>query len=189
MAIVTTQEERALLKKVVAKDRRAFEALYQRYYRRLFGYLWKITRRPEIVEEVVNDVMLTVWQSASRFDENALPSSWILGIAYRKALKALERLRRAHREPPYEPWEPSEEVGPEQLLVRREMASALGQALAELSPEQRAVVELTYYQGLSYREIAGIVGCPINTVKTRMFHARRRLREVLPAVGMADHSG
>ncbi|HEY4573032.1 MAG TPA: sigma-70 family RNA polymerase sigma factor, partial [Thermoanaerobaculia bacterium] len=82
-----------------------------------------------------------------------------------------------------------EPEGPESLLARRELASVLGRAMAQLPPEQRAVVELTYYQGCSYPEIAAIVGCPVNTVKTRMFHARRRLREVLPGLGVSGYAG
>jgi len=183
------EDEHALLARVAAKDRRAFEALYQRYYRRLFGYIFKVTRRAEIVEEVVNDVMFTVWQSAGRFDGRSRPSSWILGIAYRKALKALSRLKPRPVLAGDEDERSVDHEGPERLAVRREVASVLGRALAALSPEQRAVVELTYYEGLAYREIAVILSCPVNTVKTRMFHARRRLREMLPGLGLASHLG
>lgn len=71
-------------------------------------------------------------------------------------------------------------------MAAREASTLLGRALALLSPEQRAVVELTYYEGLSYPEIANLLDCPTNTVKTRMFHARKRLRETLPGLGLAD---
>ncbi len=69
------------------------------------------------------------------------------------------------------------------LLLARVLAKAIG----ALSPEQRAVVELTFYRGFSYREVAEIVGCPVNTVKTRMFHARRRLSQLLPEFGTGYH--
>jgi RNA polymerase sigma-70 factor (ECF subfamily) len=88
-----------------------------------------------------------------------------------------------------EPVAEMAEGGPESLLTRRELAGTLGKALHALSPEHRAVVELTYYYELSYPEIAQIVGCPVNTVKTRMFHARRRLRELLPGLGVSSHTG
>ncbi len=78
---------------------------------------------------------------------------------------------------------------PESLAARRELATVLGTALHRLSPEQRAVVELTYFYGLAYTEIAEIVGCPVNTVKTRMFHARRRLKELLPELGVSTYAG
>jgi RNA polymerase sigma-70 factor (ECF subfamily) len=182
-------DELALLRRVAAKDRKAFEALYHLYYRRLFGYLLKITRRADLVEEVLNDVMLAIWKGAAGFDGRSRPSTWIFGIAYHKALKALAR----------QPQEPGEETKsgpelvdreePESLAVRRELATVLSRALGALPPDQRAVVELTYYYGLAYHEISEIVGCPVNTVKTRMFHARRRLREMLPGLGVSSHTG
>ncbi len=177
-------DEQSLLARIAAKDRRAFETLYHRYHRRLFVYLFKVTRRADLIEELVNDVMMVVWQSAARFDGISRPSTWILGIAYRKALKALSRRKEPVGEPVARPFERQVE-GPDRLLARREEATVLGRALARLPPDQRAVVELTYYFGYSYREIAEIVDCPVNTVKTRMFHARRRLRDALPQSGLA----
>src|SRR4051794_41881177 len=90
-------DELALLHRVAAKDRRAFEALYHLYYRRLFGYLLKLTRRADLVEGVLNDVMLAIWKGAAGFDGRSPPSTWIFGIAYPKAPKALAR--RARRAP------------------------------------------------------------------------------------------
>lgn len=186
-----SHDERALLRRVGNKDRSAFETLYHLYYRRLFAYVFKLTRRAELVEEVVNDVLLAVWQSATRFDGRSRPSTWIFGIAYHKALKALARAvnRRPAGDDEREAPEPVDPDGPESLVARRELKSVLGRALAALSPEHRAVVELTYFYGCSYQEIAEIVGCPVNTVKTRMFHARRRLKELLPGLGVTSHAG
>ena len=105
-------------------------------------------------------------------------STWIFAIAYRKAMKALTRWE--------EPLQDSgadavpTEMGPEQLAARSQLRVALKRALCELSAEQRAVVDLTYFHGFGYREIGAIVGCPVDTVKTRMFHARRRLKALLP---------
>ena len=181
-------DELALLRRVAAKDRKAFEALYHLYYRRLFGYLLKVTRRAELVEEVLNDVMLAIWKGAASFDGRSRPSTWIFGIAYHKALKALARQPQEPGEERERP-EPVDREEPESLAVRRELATVLGRALSELPADQRAVVELTYYYGLAYQEISEIVGCPVNTVKTRMFHARRRLREMLPGLGVSSHTG
>ena len=184
---MSDERDALLLERVAAKDRGAFQELYQRYYQRLFGFIFKLTRRPEVVEEALNDTLLAVWQGARSFDGRSRPSTWILGIAHRQALKALSRVRRAERDPEVEPEEQPE--GPESLVARRELASQLGQALAQLPPDQRAVVELTYYHGCSYSEISSIVGCPVNTVKTRMVHARRRLRGILTAAGVDQVRG
>jgi RNA polymerase sigma factor (sigma-70 family) len=139
-------------------------------------------------KEVLNDVMLAIWKGAASFDGRSRPSTWIFGIAYHKALKALAR-RPVEVDSDSEGPEPVERDEPESLAARRELAGVLGRALGSLSPEQRAVVELTYYYGLAYPEIAEIVGCPVNTVKTRMFHARRRLRELLPGMGVSGYAG
>jgi len=184
-----SDDELTLLRRVAAKDRRAFEALYNLYYRRLFGYLLKLTRKAELVEEVLNDVMLAIWKGAGTFDGRSRPSTWIFGIAYHKALKALARRPRESDGDPEEGPEPVDADEPESLAARRELAGVLGRAIGALSPEQRAVVELTYYYGMAYQEIAEIVGCPVNTVKTRMFHARRRLKELLPGLGVSGTAG
>ena len=184
-----TEDDLSLLRRVAAKDYRAFESLYGLYYRRLFGYLFKLMRRAELVEEVLNDVMLVVWRKADSFDGRSRPSTWIFGIAYHKALKALSDRSESRRESLDEAPEPIDLEEPESLLARRQLAGTLGRALTSLSAEQRAVVELTYYYGLPYQEIAEIVGCPVNTVKTRMFHARRRLKELLPGLGVSSHAG
>jgi|HubBroStandDraft_3_1064219.scaffolds.fasta_scaffold02235_2 RNA polymerase sigma factor (sigma-70 family) len=191
---VQAGEETDLLRRIAAQDRSAFELIYGLYYRRLFAYILKITRRAELVEEVLNDVMLVIWRKAGSFDGRSRPSTWIFGIAYHKALKALSQRVGAPSTPTgpggeEERAEPISEEQPDSLAERRELASTLGRALHSLSPEQRAVVELTYFQELSYQEIAEIVGCPVNTVKTRMFHARRRLKQLLPGMGVTSHAG
>ncbi len=189
---MTKEDEFSLLRRIAQKDRRAFEELYTAYYRRIFSYLFKLTRRAEMVEEVLNDVMLVIWKKAGSFDGRSRPSTWIFGIAYHKAMKALAQRRPAEQpgeDREREPLEPVDHEQPESLLVRRELATTLGRALMGISAEQRAVVELTYYHGLSYHEIAAVVGCPVNTVKTRMFHARRRLRDLLPDMGISSHVG
>jgi RNA polymerase sigma-70 factor (ECF subfamily) len=167
---------------VAAKERRAFEVLYQQYYPRLFGYLIKLLSRRELAEEVLNDVMLVVWSEAARFRHQSRVSTWIFGIAYHKAWKV--RAKTAMPPPGIPPLaDPSsDQQDPEDALIRQETHAALGHAVQVLSPEQRAVVELTFYHGFSYREIAEITGCPVNTVKTRMRYARAHLARLLPEV-------
>ena len=192
LAAMRRDDELSLLRHIAQKDRSAFEALYALYYRRLFSYLFKLTRRAEMVEEVLNEVMLVIWMKAASFDGRSRPSTWIFGIAYHKAMKALAQRRPAEQPGESRAGEAVEAADPdepESLMARRELASTLGRALAALSPEQRAVVELTYYYGLSYQEIAEVVNCPVNTVKTRMFHARRRLRDLLPELGVSSYAG
>ena len=171
-------DEVELVRRVAQKDRRAFDVLYRSYYRRLTRFLEQLTRRPHLTEEALNDTMLVVWTKAHTFDGSARVSTWIFGIAYRKALKAVKRSSDPCDADAGGETE-SRTEGPETEAIRSESRAQVGRALATLSVEHRAVVELTYYHGYAYREIAGIVGCPVDTVKTRMFHARRKLKSLL----------
>ena len=99
-------DDLVLLRRIIAKDRQAFETLYQRYARRLYGYLAKFISQPEVIEEVLDDVMFVVWQQATRFDHTSRLSTWIFGIAYHKALKARARVEQL---PPELPAAPREE--------------------------------------------------------------------------------
>ena len=166
--------------RVASQDHYAFEVLYRIYYRRLTRFLDRITRRPHANEEVLDDTMFAVWRKAATFNGTSQVSTWIFAIAYRMALKALKR-DRAWTQRVLDDSEPDSAPSPEAALIEGESRSRIKRLLADLSPEQRAVIELTYYHGCAYKEIAAIVGCPVDTVKTRMFHARRKLRAVLIA--------
>jgi RNA polymerase sigma-70 factor (ECF subfamily) len=175
-------DEIALIGQVAGGDTAAFETLFRRYCPRLRRFLERLTRRnPQLVDEILNDTMLIVWRRAHTFNLRSKLSTWIIGIARRRSLKALEHADDAVDFDPDAAAAPAES-GPEHQMLNREVRARLSRALLSLSPEHRAVIELTYYEGYTYREIAAIVGCPIDTVKTRMFHARRRLKSLL-----ADH--
>lgn len=167
--------ELLLLEKVRRGDRGAFEALYRAYHPRLTRFLMRLVRRPQLVEEALNDTLMVVWQRPDSFHGGSKLSTWIFAIAYRKAMKALGRFDDPREDP--EGFERVDEgPGPEENsagVVRRDL---LARAMDELSPAHRAVVDLTYYHALDYNEIARILDCPVGTVKTRMFHARRQLR-------------
>jgi RNA polymerase sigma-70 factor (ECF subfamily) len=176
--LLLRQSEVLLVGRVAEGDAGAFESLYHAFYPRLRRFIERLTRRPQMVDEIVNDTMLVVWKKAGTYDLSSTVSTWIFAIAFRKSLKALKMLDEpvdadadAHANP--------EGRGPYSMLLKREVKLLVGQALDVLSAEQRAVVELTYYQGCGYREIAEIMNCPVDTVKTRMFHARRKLKAAL----------
>lgn len=164
-----------LLARVAGGEVEAFERLYRRYYKRVFGFAARLTPRLEIAEEVVDDTMLTVWRKAGNFAGRSKPSTWIFGIAYRKALKASRRFPDDKMAGNVSETELRQTDGLESIVVRQQIAQALGR----LPREQRAVVELTYLRGYTYTEIADIAGCPVGTVKTRMRSAREKLRVLL----------
>ncbi|HEY8975823.1 MAG TPA: sigma-70 family RNA polymerase sigma factor [Burkholderiaceae bacterium] len=172
-------EDRRLVACVCAHELAAFESLYRRYHPRLCRFLHRMLRPEHLVEEVLNDTMYVVWNQAERFNGTSKVSTWIFAIAYRKALKALSRHEdpvptTAEDDADHPAAEPSER--PEARMSLAQARAAIDTALRALSADQRAAVELTYFHGFSYPEIAQIVDCPTDTVKTRMFHARKRLR-------------
>ncbi|HEY1560611.1 MAG TPA: sigma-70 family RNA polymerase sigma factor [Caulobacteraceae bacterium] len=171
-------DDARLLGRIAEGDARAFEALYRAYHPRLSRFIGAMLRRPHLVEEVLNDAMLVVWRKPLGYNGKSKVSTWILAIAYRRALKALSKVDDPVEDPGADARS-SPEAGPEQQLARGEVRVALRAAMAELSPQHRAVVDLTYFHEAGYREIAEIMDCPVDTVKTRMFHARRRLKSKL----------
>lgn len=178
-ASIAEWNEVRLVGLIAEGDRRAFEVLYRNYFPRLVRFLDRMTRSVPLIEEIVNDTMLIVWQKASTFNHSCKVSTWIFAIAYRKALKGI-RLLDEPRESDAEERGPDEmQNAPEQDAIHKQLQENVGQALDALPVEQRAVVSLTYYHGMAYGEIAEIMDCPVNTVKTRMFHARRRLKILL----------
>ena len=126
----------------------------------------------------MNDTLMVVWERSDSFNGASKLSTWIFAIAYRKAMKAVRR-----QDEPIEDKEaerrPSLTAGPEETVAHSRIHALLISAMGELSADHRAVVDLTYFHEMGYREIAGILDCPVDTVKTRMFHARRHLRKRL----------
>jgi len=169
--------ERELLRRISAGDRNAFRDLYLRYHRRLARFLTRFLHRYEDAEEVINDTLWIVWQRAGAFRNASQVSTWIMGIAYRRALNMLRRATTHDRAMRLE-FADSEAAASDgaQELEERQL---LDSGLAQLPLEQRLVLEFTYYLDHSCEEIAEIMNCPVNTVKTRMFNARRKLRVIL----------
>ena len=173
---VTDAHEAMLIRRIGDKDRDALTELYAIYHRRLARFLGRFIRQYEVVQEIVNDTLFIVWQQAAQFRGKSRVSTWIMGIAYRRALRAL---RQAATHPPTQAFVDDTAPGSD-AIEQTEQRELLGRALDTLPLEQRMVLELTYYLGHSCEEIAAIVECPVNTVKTRMFHARRKLKALLP---------
>jgi RNA polymerase sigma factor (sigma-70 family) len=180
------ERDRLALVAIIAGDRGAFNELYRRYYPRLMDFLLRVVGGREAAEEIVNDTMYTVWTSSGTFAGRSKVSTWVFGIAYKKALKRVERDRRVPIQGLPEDCDLASDADPVGAVDIAQVRGALARALTHLSPAHRSVVELTYLMEYSYEEIAEIVGCPINTVKTRMFHARAHLRRLLAALAKAQ---
>jgi RNA polymerase sigma-70 factor (ECF subfamily) len=173
----SNERELELLRAIVRHDRSAFRELFLIYHRRLARFLMRVTSQHDLIEEIINDTLWTVWQKAADFRGASRVSTWIVGIAYRRALKTLRQAKMARNTDSGESVTISS-VGESQ--IHDDDREWLQLALAELPLEQRLVLEFAYLMGHSCEEIAEIMQCPVNTVKTRMFHARQKLRLSLP---------
>lgn len=171
--------EREWLQEIANGDRTAFERFYQAYHRRVFGYLFRMVNSAETAEELATDVLVEVWKGAKRFRGGSRVSTWVLGIARYKALSSLRK-----SPPPTTDVDEARDLtdgaeSQDETLMKSSLQGTIRVALGKLSQKHREVLELTYYQELSCEEIAEVMDCPRNTVKTRMFHARKQLKTLL----------
>lgn len=179
---VSDSDDAVLIAAIAAGDQRAFRTLFARHGERVFRYAWRLTRDEGKAEEVTNDVMLEVWRAAARFEGRSLATTWLLGITRNLAFNSMRRKQHDTVDLAAVAEPADESAKAESAASARDGArlrEALRGALARLSPEHRDVVELTFFHDCAYPEIAEIVGCPVGTVKTRMFHAKKQLQRLL----------
>jgi RNA polymerase sigma-70 factor, ECF subfamily len=177
LAVVVPSTDTQLLRQVAAGDEAAFAELYDLYAPPVFNYLLRLVNEPSVAEEILQEVFLAMWQSAHRFREEARVKTWLLRIAHHQAVSWLRRTRAVL-------WtddelEADEHVSIEEHLAHSWQTDQVRTALRRLSSNHRAVIELTFVQGLSYTEIAEVMNCPIGTVKSRMSYALRHLNTLL----------
>jgi RNA polymerase sigma-70 factor (ECF subfamily) len=164
--------DRELIADVANGDEVAFCRLYDRFADRVYRYAYTILRGKHLAEEVAQETMIAVWKGASRFAGRSKVSTWIFGIARNQSYSLVRKEIRTERVPDVSLVQPDPAPG----IHRQERVA---RALEQLSDDHREVVFLTFYEGLSYGEIAAILDIPTGTVKSRMFHAKKRLGEVL----------
>ncbi len=169
-----------LLQQVSNHDRRAFQDIFALYHPRLQRFISRFSHCQELVEEVINDVMFVVWQKATDFQHRSRVSTWIFGIAYNKTQSAIIKQSKHKTSDIDESPEQIDPTTPYSQLSQEQDLSQIQTALGSLSFEHQTVIVLTYIYGYSYPEISDVMSCPVNTVKTRMFHARKKMQELLP---------
>jgi RNA polymerase sigma-70 factor (ECF subfamily) len=176
--------DEALIGQIAAGDRLAMQVLYARHHVRIYRFVLRLVRDEAAAEDAISEVFLDVWRQANRFEGRSTVSTWLLSIARFKALSALRR--RRDRELDDETAEAIEDHSddPEVALQKKDKGAVLRQCLQDLSAEHREIIDLVYYHEKSVEEVAEIVGVPRNTVKTRMFYARKKLGELLKAEGI-----
>lgn len=181
---VTDASDEALVARIAAGERLAMEGLYARHSTRMYRFLVRLVRDPSTAEDLMSDVFFDVWRQAGRYEGRSTIATWMLSIARFKALSHLRRRSPSSLEPEVAETIEDEADTPEIGLQKTGKAEAIRRCLAALSPEHREVIDLVYYHERGVEEVAEIVGVPAGTVKTRLFHARKRLSERLAAMGI-----
>ncbi|MCZ6642156.1 MAG: sigma-70 family RNA polymerase sigma factor [Gammaproteobacteria bacterium] len=174
----------ALVTRIAEGDKVAFRILFETYGERVFRYAYRMVNDRSLAEEVTNDVMLEVWKGAHRFEGRSKASTWVLGIARYLALNAIRGKQLVTVDLDVTPEAVDDQESNAIARDRATVKQKLRDALAKLSTDHREVVELTFFHGYSYQEVAEVMGCPENTVKTRMFHAKKQLRQALKRAGL-----
>ncbi len=181
--------ESDLLAAVAMGRQSAFERLYGLYEKRVYQYVYTLVYDAALAEEIVGDTMLAVWRGAGTFTGTSRVSTWIFGIARHKALDAIRRASR-HRQREVEldgaADMPNPHDRPDEGVVRDELAAVTQRALAALSREHQEMLRLVFYEELPYEEISSLLRIPVNTVKTRVYYAKQRLKEQLERMGQKE---
>ncbi|MEM0912008.1 MAG: RNA polymerase sigma factor [Pseudomonadota bacterium] len=169
--------DKALFQQIAEnRNTAAMQNFYERYRSRLIPFLSRMTSDHAVLEEVYNDVMLTVWNKADQFQGNSKVSSWVFSIAYRMCLKILKKQTFRQRVlDSFSLFRENEEEAVGFEDADNEEHEKLRIAIKQLSAKHRMVVELSYFQGYSTEQIGEIADCPVNTVKTRLHHARQKI--------------
>ena len=178
-------EERALLKAIATGDAKALERLFARAETRVFRFLMRVVKNQSVAEELLNEVFLSVWQNANRYEGRSEPMTWMLSIAHNKAMSVLRKRT--------EVLGVAEEAGrhlvddddtPDVTAQKQDKSAKIRACIDELSADHRTILDLVYYQEQSVAEVAEVLGIPEATVKTRMFYARKKLSELLAVRGI-----
>ncbi len=176
--------DETLIAQMSAGNRLAIRALFARHQVKVYRFVLRIVRDRALAEDVVSEVFFDAWQHAARFEGRSSVSTWLLGIARHKALSACQRRPTESLDCEMAQSVADPKNNPEVELDRRDTGAVIRRCLAALSPEHAEIIDLVYYQEKSIKEIVAILRIPDNTVKTRMFYARKRLATLIAAEGI-----
>lgn len=182
IAAQATSDE-MLLESIASGEKAAMHVLYARHNVRVYRFILRIVGDTSVAEDLVSQVFLDVWRTAGQFEGRSQVSTWMLAIARFKALTALRN--RRHEDIDQEEVLQIADTGdtPETAMDRSQTALTLREAISQLSPAHREIIDLVYYHEKSVEEVGQIIGIPQATVKTRMFYARKHLAELLKEAG------
>jgi RNA polymerase sigma-70 factor, ECF subfamily len=181
------QSDENLIKAIAAGSQAAMRTLYARHHLRVYHFIVRLGSDTDRAEDLVSEVFLSVWRQAGTFENRSQVSTWILSIARFKALTALGRRREPQLDEDAITTVADDADTPEQTVLHNDRRAQLRSCIAQMSSDHREVIDLVYYHEKSVEEVAKILRLPKNTVKTRMFYARRHLARLLATHGDFDH--
>jgi RNA polymerase sigma factor, sigma-70 family len=169
-----------LVQRIAAGDERALEELYARHAQSLLAYAQHLIGDRGAAEEALQDTFVAIWRGAASFEQRSTVRTWLFGICRRQALRRVRPAAAATQPIEEVPELPSEAPSPDAVVLARADASAVAAALATLPAIHREVLDLAFGAELSHAEVAEVLGIPVGTVKSRLFHARAALARALP---------
>jgi len=173
-----------LLDRIAGGDKLAMHVLFARHNVRVYRFILRLVADEALAEDLVNEVFVDVWRNADRFQGNSQISTWILGIARFKAFSSLRRRKDDALDDATAAAILDMADDPEIAMLKKDRVAVLRKCMSHLSRDHREIIDLIYYHEKSIEEAAEIVGAPKNTVKTRMFYARKRMSELLARAGI-----
>jgi RNA polymerase sigma-70 factor, ECF subfamily len=183
-AVVQDTSDETLVAQIAQRDKRALQQLYSRHHVRIYRFALRFLNDEAAAEDTVSEVFIDVWRQAERFEGRSQVTTWLLAIARNKALSMLRRRSNEELDDEVAEFIEDPSDNPEVAMLKSQRASVLQDCLTQLSPAHREIVDLVYYHEKSVEEVAEIISVPANTVKTRMFYARKRIGELMAAKGI-----
>ena len=177
--------DESLVALVAQGDKQALQVLFCRHNVRVYRFVLRFLNDEAAAEDMVSEVFFDVWRQADRFEGRSQVSTWLMAIARNKALSVLRRRSTEELDEEVAEFIEDPSDSPEIAMQKKQQASVLRECLTQLSAAHREIVDLVYYHEKTVEEVADIIGVPTNTVKTRMFYARKRIGELMTAKGLS----
>lgn len=177
------KSERNLIVRARNGDGEAFSVLTRLYIRRVYRAAYAVIRNHSDAEDIAQETFVRAYQSIARFDEERPLFPWLYRIARNLCLNRIQRVSKREVDMPDDDYFPDRAAGPEAELIAASQREQVRAAVAALPEQHSTIIELCHFQECSYREIADILDIPMGTVMSRLYHARRKLRELLDGEG------
>jgi RNA polymerase sigma-70 factor, ECF subfamily len=181
---VASESDEELFRRIRAGDNLALQTLYGRHHVKVFRFAMRLLRNEQSAEDIVSEVFIDVWRNPNGFEGKSQAATWLLAITRNKAYSLLRKKKEDQIDEDSASEIEDEADDPEVVMQKASKGDLLRACIARLSVEHREVIDLVYYHDKSVEEVALIVGAPEGTVKTRMFHARKKLSELAQATGI-----